>query len=177
MTSRARGLIALLALAIVAVLVWLLFIQGDNSSETSATQKTVANYTASELPGAVSSVGSPVYWLGPEPGMQYELTLITDGRSYVRYLPEGAPAESQETFRTVGTYAFQNPTSELERLGKQSGNHTFDVPGGGIGMAPGSSPQHVYVAFPGQKVEIEVFDPRPGSAEKSVKSGQLRPVG
>jgi hypothetical protein len=117
-----------------------------------------------------------VYWLGPEPGNQYELTLITDGRSYVRYLPEGTPDESEEAFRTVGTYAFRNPVAELERLGKQSGNHTFDVPGGGTGMAPGSSPQHVYVAFPGQKVEIEVFDPHPGSAEKSVKSGELKPV-
>lgn len=176
MTNRARGLIALLALIIVGVLVWLIFIQGDDSKESTEATKTVASYSASELPGAVSSVRSPVYWLGPEAGSQYELTLITDGRSYVRYVPEGTPDESEETFRTVGTYAFQNPVSELEKLGKQSGNHTFDVPGGGIGMAPGSSPQHVYVAFPGQKVEIEVFDPRPGSAEKSVKSGELEPV-
>ena len=178
MTNRARLTISLLVLIAVGVLVWLLFIKddGDDSGGAPAAQKTVTNYSASELPGAVNSVGNPVYWLGPEAGDQYELTVIGDGRTYVRYLPEGVPAESGEAFRTVGSYAFQDPVKELERLGRRPGNHTFTVPGGGVGVSPGSPSAHVYVAFPDQNVEIEVFDPDPGDAEQSVKRGDLIPI-
>lgn len=179
MTSRARGVIAFLGLVAAALLAWLLFVKddGDDSSDTAAVRKTVTNYSVADLPGAVGSVEGPVYWLGPEPGDEYELTLISDGRTYIRYLPQGVPAESGEAFTTVGSYAFQDPVAELERLGKRPGNHTFTVPGGGVGMSPGSPSANVYVAFPDQDVEIEVFDPDPGDAEKSVKRGELSPIG
>jgi hypothetical protein len=181
MSTTAKSLrivIAVLVVILVAALIWLLFIKKDDNSTSSAppVHKTVANHTAAELPGAVSSAENPVYWLGPKAGDQYELTLISDGRAYIRYLPQGVPAESGETYLTVGSYAFQDPTSELKKLGQNPGSHTFTVPGGGLGMATESASQHVYVAFPNQNVEIEIFDPQTGAAEQAAKRGDLTPI-
>jgi hypothetical protein len=39
-------------------------------------------------------VGHPVYWAGPRNGFSYELTSITNGRTFVRYLPSEVPARS-----------------------------------------------------------------------------------
>ena len=178
LTKTLRIVIAILVVIVVAALIWLLFIKKDDNSNSSAppVHKTVANYSAAELPAAVSSADNPVYWLGPKAGDQYELTLISDGRAYIRYLPQGVPAESGETYLTVGSYAFQDPTSELKKLGQRPGSRTFAVPGGGLGMATGVGTQNVYVAYPDQNVEIEVFDPRNGSAEQAVKRGDLTPI-
>jgi hypothetical protein len=175
---RRRAVIALVAVIAGAVLVWLLFVKDDDggSDSSTAAQKTVTVYSAAELPGAVRSAGQPVYWLGPRPGDQYELTVISDGRVYVRYLPKGVPAESGQAYLTVGSYVFQNPVSELEKLGRRPGSHTFSVPGGGVGMATGSPTSNVYVAYPDQDVEFEVFDPQPGIAEQSAKRGELVPI-
>jgi hypothetical protein len=179
LTKTLRIVIAVLVVIVVAGLIWLLFIKKDDNSSTSSAppvHKTVAKYSAAELPGAVSSAENPVYWLGPKPGDEYELTLISDGRAYIRYLPRGVPAESGETYLTVGSYAFQDPTAELKKLGQNPGSHTFTVPGGGLGMATESASQHVYVAYPDENVEIEVFDPHTGSAEQAAKSGELTPI-
>ena len=86
---------AIVAIVIaVAVLVWLLFLRGDDdgdepeqSAAGPAATKTVELVSGEDLPGAVADVGYPVYWLGPQEEVQYELTVITDGRTYVRYLP------------------------------------------------------------------------------------------
>lgn len=175
--NRRRAVIALVAVIAGAALVWLLFVKDDGGSDGStAAQKTVTIYSAAELSGAAGSAGQPVYWLGPRPGDQYELTVISDGRAYVRYLPQGVPAESGQAYTTVGSYVFQDPVSELEKLGRRPGSHTFEVPGGGVGMATGSSTPNVYVAYPDQAVEIEVFDPQAGAAEQSAKRGELLPI-
>jgi hypothetical protein len=176
--NRRRAVIALVAVIAGAILVWLLFVKDDDggSDSSAAAQKTVTVYSAAELPGAAASAGQPVYWLGPRPGDQYELTVISDGRAYVRYLPKGVPAESGQAYATVGSYVFEDPVSELEKLGRRPGSHTFPVPGGGVGMATGSRTPNVYVAYPNQAIEIEVFDPQAGTAEKSAKSGELVPI-
>ena len=176
--NRRRAVIALVAVIAGAALVWLLFVKDDDggSDGSTAAQKTVTIYSAAELPDAAASAGQPVYWLGPRPGDRYELTVISDGRAYVRYLPQGVPAESGQAYTTVGSYVFEDPVSELEKLGRRPGSHTFSVPGGGVGMATGSQTPNVYAAYPDQAVEIEVFDPQAGAAEQSVKRGELRPI-
>lgn len=175
-TKTLRVVIAILVVILVAVLIWLLFIKKDDDSSAPPVHKTVANYSAAELPNAVSSVDHPVYWLGPKAGDQYELTVISDGRAYIRYLPQGVPAESGETYLTIGSYAFQDPVSELKKLGQRPGSRTFAVPGGGLGLTTESASQHVYIAYPDENVEIEVFDPRTGTAEQVVKRGDLTPI-
>ena len=51
------------------------------------------------------------------------------------------------------------------------------MPGGGIAVYSTSAPTNVHVAFPGQNVEIEVFDPSARKALRMVKTGRVAPVG
>ena len=42
-----------------------------------------------DLRALVSASGHPVYWAGPRYRATYELSELSDGRIYVRYLPKG----------------------------------------------------------------------------------------
>lgn len=172
---------AVVAIAIgVAFLVWLLFIQGDDDSDsTNGAQATkqVNVVSASALPGEVGDVDYPVYWLGPEGGIDYEVTVITDGRTYVRYLPKGEPAESPNLYLTVGSYSQAGAFDILKDLAKGPTNSLVDVPNGGLALTSGPKAQGVYVAFPGVDTQIEVYDPKPGRALQLAKSGALTQIG
>ena len=39
-----------------------------------------------------TALGRPSYWVGPEPVVDYEVTLLPKRWMYVRYLPRGVPA-------------------------------------------------------------------------------------
>jgi len=167
---------ALLVVAIsVAVLVWLLFIRGADEDQSGpgaaaggpAVKKTVQVVSASALPEAVAPAGYPVYWLGPRPNVDYEVTLITDGRTYVRYLPKGEDAETETPYLTVGSYLQQDALRVLEQLA----GTTESITGGGRALKQGDD--GVYVAFPGIDTQIEVYDPRPGRALELVRSGAV----
>lgn len=168
---------------VVAVLVWLLFIRGDDNSNSGGAlggpqvSKNVEVVKASGLANAVAGVGYPVYWIGDRPGVGYELTRISDGRTYIRYLPTGEPAESETPYLTVGSYAQQDAYKVLKRLAARSGAEIVETPGGGVALVRSDKPDGVYVAFPGADTQIEVYDPEPGRALDLVKSGAVTPVG
>jgi hypothetical protein len=160
----------------VALLVWLLFIRGDDDDDSGggaagpAIEKTVEVVSASALPEAVAPAGYPVYWVGPRPDVDYEVTLITDGRTFVRYLPKGEEAETETPYLTVGSYLQQDASGVLEQL---SGT-TESVEGGGRALKQGED--GVYVAFPDVDVQIEVYDPQAGRALELVRSGAVAQV-
>jgi hypothetical protein len=165
---------------VVGFLVWFLFIRDDDSSDSgsstgSQATKTVDLASAQGLPAEVADVGHPVYWLGPKPGVNYEVTNITDGRTYVRYLPAGVEAESESPYLTVGSYGQANAFDVLKGLAKGPG-HTVTIPNGGLALTNGPKAQGVYVAYPGVDTQIEIFDPQLGHALDLAKSGALTQV-
>jgi hypothetical protein len=168
-----------IAVALVgAFLIWLLFIRGgdDESNAPNSPQKTVKVVSADGLLGAIAGVGYPVYWVGPKPGVQYEVTRIADGRTYVRYLPTGTKAGTSEPFLTVGSYFIRDAYGVTDRQARLSGG-SFRLPRGGIALPNGPNPRSVYVAYPGIDVQIELYDPAAGSALQFVKSHALTPIG
>jgi hypothetical protein len=175
--------VVVLAVAVI-VLVWLLFLRGgddDSSTETagndSPAEKTVDVVSADELPDAVADVGYPVYWLGPRAGVNYEVTKITDGRTYIRYLPEGEDPETKTPLLTAANYELDHAYQVLQELAAESGQEVFDVDGGGRALQRTDSKTGLYVAFPGDNTQIEVFDPEPGQARELVEAGAVVPVG
>ena len=79
-----------------------------------------------------ASLNQPIYWAGPEPGYQYELTRTTAGKVFVRYLPVGVKAgTTQATYLIVATYPFRNAFAALERL---PGGHPIAIPRGGVAV-------------------------------------------
>jgi hypothetical protein len=175
---------AIVAIVIaVALLVWLLFLRGDDNGDEPeqsaagpAATKTVELVSAEDLPGAVAGVGYPVYWLGPQEDAQYELTVITDGRTYVRYLPPNEEAGTTKAYPTVGSYAQADAVDVLERLSKRQGSETIPLGGGAVALEGGDDTS-VYLAYPGQDAQIELFDPEPGRALEQARSGAVVPLG
>jgi len=168
----------------VVVLIWLLFLRGDDDDSStepagsgSQAEKTVEVVSEDELADAVADVGYPVYWIGPRAGVEYEVTKITDGRTYVRYLPEGEEPETKTPFLTVANYQQDNAYQVLDELASETGQEVFDVDGGGRALQRADSDTGLYVALPGDNTQIEVFDPEPGQARELVESGAVVPVG
>jgi hypothetical protein len=177
------GAVVAVALAI-AFVVWLLVRGGGGTHAPAATAtgqptvKAVAPRAASqaELRTLAVQLGHPLYWVGTEPGSTYELTVTSDGRVFVRYLPRGVePGTKSASYTFVGSYPFNSPYSALQAQ-KKKGDVSLSVPGGGVAVYAPGTPTNIYVAFPHQNVEIEVYDPSPKRARSLVASGQVQPV-
>jgi hypothetical protein len=182
------GAVVALALAI-AFVVWLLVRGNDNSSSTTAktstpartkpapaVRETVRAASPQSLHALAKASGHPIYWAGTQPKVKYELTQVTDGRIYIRYLPKGVPLRTKKVYPIVATYPVPNAYKAVRTAAKESGAVTFRAPRGGLAVYSQSTPTNVYLAYPGSKYQIEVFDPNPSRARQLVRSGTIRPI-
>jgi hypothetical protein len=150
---------------------------GNATSATSPTvpQNGAAAATPATLTATAAKVGHPIYWIGPESGVTYELTQTADGRIFLRYLPTGVKVGSPNPYLTVGTYPLTNAYSETKAASKATGAVTIPVKDG-IAFYNSSRPTNVYVAFRGSDEQIEVYDPSDSGLEKLIASGHVKPV-
>jgi hypothetical protein len=177
--KRVRLLVVLGVIVAIAVAIWLIVGGGgDNSSSSSTEVRSAEAVTAAELGEFASESETPIYWAGEQPGATLELSTSEGGRTYVRYLTGGAePGDPRADFLTVGSYQFSDPVAALEALAKEAGGVKRSVPGGGIAYFSRERPTNVYLAYPDQEVEIEVFDPDAVRAKELVTTGQIVAVG
>ncbi len=162
-----------------AIATWVLGGCGGGSDSTSSESETVSAeiVNAEGLKERSEDEELPIYWAGEQAGTELELSVPEEGRTYVRYLTGGAQAgDPQPNFLTVGTYAFAEPIPALEELAKKPGGVQRSIPGGGIAYFNRKGPTSVYVAYPGQEVQIEVFDPNPARAKQLATSGAIVPI-
>jgi hypothetical protein len=182
------GAVVALAVAI-AFVVWLVVRGNDNSSSTPKTSTTPARTKTTPTPretvraaspqslrALASAAGHPIYWAGPQANVKYELTQVTDGRIYIRYLPKGVPIRTKHVYPIVATYPVPNAYKAVRTAAKESGAVTFRSPRGGLAVYNQSAPTNVYLAYPGSKYQVEVFDPNPSRARQLVRSGTIRPI-
>lgn len=163
------GVGVLIALALVLIL------SGEDNSPGSSNGAEVVS--AAELREAVSGAGTPVYWAGEQAGTKIELSRPEAGRTYVRYLTGGAKAgDPRAIFLTVATYDRRHPVQELRQQGKREGATLAEAPGGAVVYYDRRAPQSVYLAYPGVKAQIEVYDPNVKKALELVNSGQIVPA-
>lgn len=131
----------------------------------------------SQLLARAGRLSHPVYWVGPQQRTKrYELTSKRAGQVYVRYLASTERAASQSPGGlVVGTYTVPDARGALEsaagnprRAEKLSRRNGFEMM-----SAPGA--KHAYVVFDDQpELQVEIFSPRRGEAEKLATSGSLR---
>lgn len=130
-----------------------------------------------ELQALEAELGHPVYWAGPRPKVTYELTRAIDGSVWVRYLPAGVRVgDPRPNYLTVGTYPQANALGTLRATAARNHVRLLAAGSGGLAFVDRSHPTSVYVAYPGQDVQIEVFDPNPGRARGLVLSREIRRV-
>ena len=183
---------AVIAIALAAAFaVWLLVRDNDDSSTTTTTTTTAttsAQTTTTATVGPVAAspaalsaladeAGHPVYWIGPRPDRTYELTRTSSGRIFIRYLPPDVRVGNRSArFTIVGSYPVDDALDVLRDLSEQEGQGSASVPGGGLAVYSTSSPNNVYLAYPGEDVQIEVFDPSAARALRLATTGRVVPV-
>jgi hypothetical protein len=164
-------------IAVAAVLLIRAIIDDDDSSSPEST--TAAEIVSvDELRESAGSQEEPIYWAGAQAGTELELKQPADDRTYVRYLTDGAEAgDPSVDFLTVGSYDFPDAAGALRKQSRTAGGVEASAPGGGVVYFDRERPQSVYLAYPDEDVQIEVFDPNPRRALRLVSSGQIVPVG
>jgi hypothetical protein len=172
--ARRMRIGALLALGLAIFLVgWLIFGGDDNPSRPASGASSASE---EELREFAATASHPVYWAGPRSGQTYELTKTSDGRVYVRYLPEGVEVgDPRPQFLTVGTYPRANAFAELKRAARAEGAVSRELPQGGLAVFNRGS-SSVYFGYPDARYQVEVFAPPAGSARNLVLAGQVVPV-
>ena len=136
----------------------------------------VNSVSVDRLKALAASLGQPIYWAGSMPDVTYELTRLSDGKIYVRYLPAGVSVGAPKAYLTVGTYPVRNAYRVTREAGSGANAVKIAVGGGAIGVYNREHATNVYLAYPGSKFQIEVFDPKPGEARRLVASESITPV-
>lgn len=138
-----------------------------NSVAVNPTTSGQVALTEMELRAAVKALGEPIYWAGPMPGALYTLNHLDSGQNLVRYLPNGKGlADVQQSYRVIATYQAANAFQTMQTAGKLSTGVGITNPDGSLIYYAKATPTHVYLAYKGLAIQIEIFDPTPGAALK-----------
>jgi hypothetical protein len=163
--------VAGVAVAVVAILV----ISSLGGEEASTGKPDILS--ESELLERVGELEGPVYWAGPRPGAAgYELTVAGDGSILLHYLAEGATEDQRPELLTIGTYPVADAQNALLEA-KNAGRGLTISEHEGYQVLEGA-PHNVYVVFYSQPgLQIELYSPEPGEADRLAQSAALTPVG
>jgi len=130
--------------------------------------------TAAGLKTLGEALDRPIYWAGPRPDRQYELTKTDDGRVWIRYLPKDATIGEQETpYLTVGTYPMADAFAVTSAAAGEQGAVRIDAGNGAVAFYNTARPTSMYLAYPGSDYQIEVFDPSGAKARNLVEAQQV----
>ncbi len=170
---------AVVALALVAgVAVWLVLRGADETSSSSnASQAAAKAASVKQIKNLAASVHHPVFWLGPKAGHTYELTQLSNGTIYVRYLPAGTKVGTDEPYLTVVTYPFPGAYPAIKGEAARKGAVSVDVARGGLAVLDARYPESVHLAYPRVNYQVEVYDPTPARAMSLVSAGELAILG
>jgi hypothetical protein len=166
---------------LVATVALILVVNALDNGESRGDRSEAVVLSESELMARAGSLSHLAYWVGPKPRAErYELTSKPGEQLYIRYLMPAAaePEDKRPGFLVVGTYAVPDAQRSLEFAASNSKQAKTLSKEDGFEMmsAPGS--KHAYVVFDNQpELQVEIFSPQPGEAEKLATSGVLRPVG
>jgi hypothetical protein len=105
--------------------------------------------------------------------VRYERTTVGDSRVLVRYLPKGAAIGSSTPYLTVGTYVVPDAYAAARRAASRTGAVPIKVATSAIAFSTKARPLNAWIAYPGSRFQIEVFDPKPGRARSLVASGKV----
>jgi len=164
---------------IVAVVAVIVVANALDDGESHAARSEAAVLSRSQLLTRGGSLSHPAYWVGQQPGTKrYELTSNPGEQVYVRYLPPGAkPGDQRSDFLIVATYAVPDARSALEHAASNPKQKKRLSKGNGFEMMSADDSKHAYVVFDNQpELQVEIFSPQPGEAEKLATSGALRPL-
>jgi hypothetical protein len=154
-----------------------LFLNKTNSTSTEAKTGQMA-LSEQELKSVVMNLNSVIYWAGPLENAKYTLNVDEAGAAFIRYLPNGDGAnDTEKKYLTVATYKVNAAFDAVKAAGNEQDGIGLITADGAAVYYNKNSASNVYLAYPGQDLQIEVFDPTPGRALQLVNTtGLLKPV-
>ena len=154
-----------------------LFSNNSNSTSTEAKTGQIA-LSEQELKSVVMNLNSVIYWAGPLENAKYTLNVDEAGAAFIRYLPNGEGAnDTEKKYLTVATYKVNAAFDAVKAAGNEQDGIGLITADGAAVYYNKNSASNVYLAYPGQDLQIEVFDPTPGRALQLVNTtGLLKPV-
>ena len=176
---RPVQVVIVIAIALAAAfLVWYFAIRDTESDDGGARPAGPVAATRADIADLARRNNHPVYWAGNQPKTtDLELTQAGDGNIFVRYLTGNAPIDTPNpAYLTVGTYPFSAALHAVRVIAREPGANAYDLPSGGLAVQNSHSPSSVYLAYPGENFQIEVYDPNPATALRLVKAGDSERV-
>lgn len=184
----AAAVVALIVFLAVGAAVW--FLDSDNSDDSAqatATSSTQSSALPAVTPRIVSVAllrtfasgsGRPVYWAGARRGTRLEYTRRTDGATFVRYLTGTAkPGNGNAGYVVVATYAQPDAYKRVSTIASRQHLPVKRIAGGGIAVTRKGRPQNIYVVYPDQQYQVEVYAPTAAETRHLVYTGAIKPVG
>lgn len=154
----------------------ILFIRSRDGTEKLVLEVRVPTQASVGQLEEFAAPGRPVYWIGPPRSGKLEVTRTKDGL-FVRYLPAGVKlGDRSPKYTTVATYAVPDPMARLSRSSRSKGAVRAAAPRGGLVVWRASRPTNVYIAYPGVRRLIEVFDRDGNRARTLALTGKVRLV-
>jgi hypothetical protein len=134
--------------------------------------------TGAQLRALVIKEGITAYWVGPEPGASYALSVLTDGQVYVKYLPDGKGLDdTKPAYKVIATYVTAGAFAKTQQAATASGSVGFINSDGNAIYYATARPTNVYMGMRDVDLQVEVFDPVSGNALKAAKtSGLVRKI-
>jgi hypothetical protein len=162
------------------VVVYLFVIEdGDEAATEVGPAASVApsQGTEEDLVALADELGHPVYWLGEREGTKLEITTLSDGQVYVRYLGSDDPiGDPRSDFLTVGTYPVDDPYGELLELSERKRSTEETLEQGGLAVQTKDAPHSAYFAWPDGDVQVEVYSPQAREALRLAVAGDVVPA-
>ena len=170
------GALAAAALIVGGYFVWqALYPTVPSALEPAATADTSwPRFVSEEQLRAFGAANGPVYWAGPQEGVQYELTITDTGVFYVRYLPAGTELGApSDDFLTVATYPNIDGYDNLVQAGARDGATSTVTQGGALIVTTPEAPLSTYFSFEGLGFQVEVYAPGEGESFSLVEDGTV----
>jgi hypothetical protein len=167
---RFGALIAIVA--IVGVVVWLAVGRDNSSTSTSSSNGVLVSPRG--LRTLASTLNQPIFWVGADKHVTYELTRPDNGRILLGYVPSGQSDSKPHV--TVATYPITNAYAVTQSAAQKKTTVRVDVGGGAVAFYDKRYPLSTFISYPGSGYQIEVYAPAPGQSRRLVGSGKVEPV-
>ena len=182
---RKRLIIALALVAVVSLVAWAL--SGGSGTENSSTQSPSTSapetisltavpasiVTKEELIAATKDLGFPIYWNGEMENTKIELTVLTEGKVFVRYLPTDVVAGTADPYFTVASFYDSGALEKAQSVGAGTGAKLINYTGGAVAASSSESDKNVYFAFAGNPVLYDIYSPDSKVAWEGLDSGTI----
>ena len=145
----------------------------SQSPATSLTEIPAVIVSKEDLLSATKDVGFPVYWNGEMKDTKIELTVLSEGKVYVRYLPNDVAVGAGEPYFTVASYYDPEAFGKVQSLGSTTGSKFIRYSGGAIAASASEEEQNIYFAFDLNPVLYNIYSPDPKVGWDGLDSGSI----